>query len=354
MYLRSANVAQLHAFDEIIDVRTPAEFAEDHIPGAINCPVLDDAERVTVGTLYQQASPFEARKLGAALVSKNIARHLQECFFDRPKSWKPLIYCWRGGQRSGAMNIILSQVGWASSQLEGGYKAYRRDTLQQLAAIPHTLDIRIICGPTGCGKSRLLGVLAEAGHQVLDLEALANHRGSVLGLVPDQSQPTQKWFDTLLLQALRQLDPSRPVYVEAESNRIGLISLPDALCRAMHDSACLFLEVPLMERVRFLLEDYRFYCNEPERLVTQLDVLKPLYGKARLGRWSTLARAGEFAPLVEELLTQHYDPAYFRSMHHHYTHLAEAHHIVLEDVSRHSLLQAVSSLPAKQGVQADA
>ena len=211
MYLRSANVAQLDAFDEIIDVRTPAEFAEDHIPGAINCPVLSDEERVTVGTLHAQASPFEARRLGAALISKNIARHLQERFYDRPKSWKPLIYCWRGGQRSSAMNIIFTQIGWASHQLEGGYKAYRRNTLQQLAEMPQTFEFRIICGPTGCGKSRLLTVLESAGHQALDLEMLASHRGSVLGLLPDQIQPTQKWFDTLLLQALQHLDPSRPV-----------------------------------------------------------------------------------------------------------------------------------------------
>lgn len=344
MYLRCANVAQLHEFDEIIDVRTPAEFAEDHIPGAINCPVLDDTERIVVGTLYQQVSPFEARKVGAALVSKNIARHLQEHFQDRPKPWKPLIYCWRGGQRSGAMNIIFSQIGWASSQLEGGYKAYRRDTLQQLGELPQRFNFQIICGPTGCGKSRMLRTLLDAGQQVLDLEALANHRGSVLGQLPDQLQPSQRWFDTLLLQELRQLDPSRPVYVEAESNRIGLITLPDALCKAMHSSACVFLEVPLAARVKFLLEDYRFYCDQPERLITQLEVLKPLYGKARLESWSTLARAGEFGTLVEELLVQHYDPAYFRSMHHHYTHLAQAHHIVLDDVARASLLQAVSAL----------
>lgn len=341
MYLRSANVAQLHEFDEIIDVRTPAEFAEDHIPGAINCPVLDNEERITVGTLYKQVSPFAARKVGAALVSKNIARHLQECFQDRPKSWKPLIYCWRGGQRSGAMNIIFSQIGWGSHQLEGGYKAYRQDTLQKLTVLPLQFTFQVVCGPTGCGKSRLLSALADAGHQVLNLETLANHRGSVLGQLPDQMQPSQKWFDTLLLQALQGMDPSRTVYVEAESNRIGFITLPDALCRAMHDSACLYLEVPLAERVKFLLEDYKFYRNEPDRLIQQLEVLKPLYGKARIEAWATLAAASEFHLLVEELLTQHYDPAYFRSMHHHYTRINEAQRITLHDVSSESLSKAV-------------
>lgn len=344
MYLRSANVAQLGEFDEIIDVRTPAEYAEDHIPGAINCPVLDDGERATVGTLYTQVSPFEARKVGAALISKNIGRHLQERFHDRPKSWKPLVYCWRGGQRSGSMNIVFSQIGWTSYQLTGGYKAYRQDTLRQLAELPARLAFQVICGPTGCGKSRLLKALADAGRQVLDLEALASHRGSVLGRLPDQPQPSQKWFDSLLLQALRQFDPAKPVYVEAESNRIGFITLPDALCRAMHASACLLLEVPLAERVRFLLEDYQFYCDDPDRLIDQLIILKPLYGKARIERWSHMARAGELPALVEELLSEHYDPAYFRSMHHHYTCLERAPRIELHDISPLSLGRIASGL----------
>lgn len=341
MYLRSANVAQLPEFDEIIDVRTPAEFAEDHIPGAINCPVLDDAERITVGILYKQESPFAARRLGAALVAKNIARHIETCFQDRPKSWKPLVYCWRGGQRSGAMNIVLSQVGWASAQLAGGYKAYRGDTLAQLSALPQRLTFRVICGPTGCGKSRLLQALAARGEQVLDLEALAGHRGSVLGRLPGKPQPGQKWFDSLLRQALEHLDPARPVYVEAESNKIGFITLPEALCRRMHESACLLLEVPLAERVRFLLEDYRFYLDDPQRLLTQLEVLKPLYGKARLAEWAALAQAGRFAELVEDLLVCHYDPAYQRSMHRHYRHLGDAPRIRIDCLSPQVLAEAL-------------
>jgi tRNA 2-selenouridine synthase len=344
MYLRSANVAQLADFDEIIDVRTPAEFAEDHIPGAINCPVLDDHERITVGTLYKQASPFEARKVGAALVSKNIAHHIQTYFHDRPKSWKPLIYCWRGGQRSGAMNIVFSQVGWTSHQLESGYKAYRRDVLKKLEEIPQTLTFRIICGPTGCGKSRLLKMLGSTGHQVLDLEALASHRGSVLGSLPDQPQPSQKWFDSLLLQALRGYDPARPVYVEAESNKIGFITLPDALCQAMHCGECLLMEVPLAERVRFLLEDYHYYLQDPERLITQLEMLKNLHGKAQLAAWADMARTGQFGALVEELLTRHYDLAYFRSMNHHYTRFAQSQHISLDKLEPLSLGKALAGI----------
>lgn len=319
MFFKLATVAQRHQFDEIIDVRTPAEFAEDHIPGAINCPVMSDEERVRVGTLYKQVSPFEARKVGAAIVARNIARHLDEQFARHPKSWRPLVYCWRGGQRSGSMAIILAQIGWAAHQLEGGYKAYRHQVLADLATLPQQFRFRVISGPTGSGKSRLLAALAAQGAQVLDLEGLAAHRGSVLGRLPDVAQPSQKRFDSLLDSALQGFDPTRPVFVEAESKKIGFVSLPDALYSRMHDSECLQLEVPLAARVDFLKRDYDFYLREPERLVTQLGFLRNVHGKAQLDAWATMARGGDFDTLVGELLTGHYDPLYLRSQGKHYT-----------------------------------
>ncbi|WP_374554027.1 tRNA 2-selenouridine(34) synthase MnmH [Aquitalea pelogenes] len=324
MHFKVATLAQLAQFDEIIDVRSPGEFAEDHLPGAINCPVLDDAERIQVGTLYKQVSPFEARKLGAALVAQNIARHLQQQFHDRPKHWKPLIYCWRGGQRSASMVIIFSQIGWAAHQLDGGYKQYRQQVLADLASLPAQLDLQVICGPTGSGKSRLLDALHRAGKQVLDLEGLARHRGSVLGKLPDQAQPTQKWFDTQLHQAMLRLDLARPVYIEAESRKIGQITLPDSLFARMHDSDCLQLQVARPERVRFLLEDYPFYVSEPERLETQLGFLKAVHSREQLQQWQAMISHGDYAALVEQLLEQHYDPLYTRSMHRHYHRLQQA------------------------------
>jgi tRNA 2-selenouridine synthase len=341
---RTANLSQLGEFDEIIDVRTPAEFAEDHIPGAINCPVLSDEERIAVGTLYKQVSPFEARKVGAALVAKNIAHHLQTRFHDRPKSWRPLVYCWRGGQRSGAMSIILAQVGWAARKLEGGYKTYRRDVLDRLAAMPQAFALRVICGPTGSGKSRLLAALAETGHQVLDLEALARHRGSVLGRLPEQPQPTQKWFDSLLLQALQKLDPARPVYVEAESSKIGTIALPDALSGTMHAGECLLLETPLEVRVAGLLEDYRHYPANPESLIAHLQALHRFHGSKQLEHWTALIHAGDFAALVAELLTLHYDPSYFRATSSHYANLGRARHVPLVDLSPEALKEIAATL----------
>ena len=344
MLFKTAKLAQLAEFDEIIDVRTPAEFAEDHIPGAINCPVFSNEERVTVGTLYKQVSPFAARKLGAALVAKNIAHHLESCFNDKPKSWRPLIYCWRGGQRSGAMSIILAQVGWAAHKLDGGYKAYRRDVLDKLETLPQNFTYRVVCGPTGSGKSRLLQTMAKQGLQVLDLEHLARHRGSVLGKLPGQPQPSQKSFDSTLLSTLQNLDPTRPVYLEAESNKIGLITLPPALISAMHSSACLLVETPLTTRVAGLLEDYRHYVENPQLLIAHLHNLHRFHGAAQLQRWTELIHAGDFSTMVGELLTLHYDPSYLRATSKNYPQLSTARHIPLLSLSDKSLEEVSASL----------
>jgi tRNA 2-selenouridine synthase len=341
---RTAKLSQLDEFDEIIDVRTPAEFAEDHIPGAINCPVLSDAERITVGTLYMQQSPFEARKVGAALVAKNIAEHLQTRFCNHPKSWKPLIYCWRGGQRSGAMTIILNQVGWSAHKLEGGYKTYRHDVRIKLENWPDNLKLIVICGPTGSGKSRLLHALGERGQQVLDLEALAKHRGSVLGRWPEHAQPSQKGFEGQFLQVLKNFDLTRPVYVEAESNKIGRITLPNSLVTAMHSSDCLLLDTAIEVRVAGLLEDYRHYLNDPELLVTHLQALYRFHGAKLLEHWTALIHNGDFATLVGELLALHYDPSYLRATLTHYPLIEQAQRISLAELSGDYLKTVAASL----------
>ncbi|MEW5904992.1 MAG: tRNA 2-selenouridine(34) synthase MnmH [Pseudomonadota bacterium] len=344
MLFRSANLTQLAEFDEIIDVRTPAEFADDHIPGAINCPVLSNEERITVGTLYKQVSPFEARKVGAALVAKNIAHHLETCFRDHPKSWKPLVYCWRGGQRSGAMTIILNQVGWAAHKLDGGYKSYRRDVLEKLETLPSQFDYRVIGGATGSGKSRLLHALAEEGAQVLDLEGLACHRGSVLGNLPQQGQPSPKGFESALVQALAALDPARPVYVESESNKIGRLTVPATLLQAMHRSPCILLDTAREARIALLLEDYRHFVSDPEQLIERLQILLPFQGAKRIAHWTALIRSGDFRTLVDELLALHYDPGYLRSLTKHYGAMDQAHLLSLSDTSPESLQHAARSL----------
>ena len=325
--------ADLAAFDEIIDVRTPAEFAEDHAPGAINCPVLDDAQRVEVGTLYKQVSPFAAKKIGAAYVAENIARHLRERFLERPKSWRPLVLCWRGGERSGAMTHILRRVGWDAQQLDGGYKAYRRLVVDTLVEQPRDFAFQVVCGATGSGKSRLLQALAARGAQVLDLEALACHKGSVLGVLPDADQPSQKAFETRLLAALAGLDPARPVFVEAESRKIGRLHLPDTLLEGLRAGACIEVEAEFSARVDFLLRDYDYFLAAPDWLNQRLDALRPLQGHETVKRWQDLARSGAWRQLVSELLGQHYDPLYRRSQHHNFAGLATPRKLATEDLS---------------------
>lgn len=313
-----ATVAQLAEFDAIIDARAPAEFAEDHLPGAISMPVLNDEERARVGTLYKQVSVFEAKKLGAALVSRNIAGHIEQHLLDKPKSWRPLVYCWRGGQRSGAFTHILREIGWDAHRIQGGYKSWRQHVIEQLAALPAQLQFRVVTGATGSGKSRLLEALAARGAQVLHLEELAAHKGSVLGNLPGQPQPAQKGFETQLLAALSALDPLRPVFVEAESRKIGRLQVPDALLEAIRGAPGLCIEAPLAARVDFLLQDYDYAVADPVWLLERLGHLKGLQSNETLERWRALIAARDFPALVEELLTLHYDPLYQRSQAHNY------------------------------------
>jgi len=322
-----ACVGDIAGADTLIDVRSPSEFAEDHLPGAINCPVLDDDERALIGTLYKQVSPFEAKKRGAALVARNIARHLEAQFLDRPKHWAPIIYCWRGGQRSGSMVTIFRSIGWNARQLEGGYKAWRREVVAELDVLPRQFRYRVLCGATGSAKSRILQAIGALGEQIVDLEALACHKGSVLGVLPDAPQPPQKYFETTLLTTLRELDPARPVYVEAESRKIGRLQVPDAMIESIRAGDCLAIEAPLAARVDFLLRDYDYFLRDPAWLNTRLAALKALRGGETVARWQAYASRGEWRTLVEELLTGHYDPLYQRSQERNYAGFGTPHTI---------------------------
>jgi len=297
-----------HRFDDIIDVRAPAEYAEDHLPGAISLPVLDDAERARVGTTYKQVSPFTARKLGAALVAQNAARHLQGPLADKPGGWRPLVYCWRGGQRSGSFASILAQIGWRVETLAGGYKAWRGLVMAALEGLPPALRVVLLDGNTGSAKTDLLRLLPGHGVQVLDLEALANHRGSLFGGIGPQ--PAPRGFDTRLAVALAALDPARPVVIEAESAKVGDRALPPALWRAMTRAPRIALEAPLPERAAYLARAYADVAADPARLVATLDRLRPYQPAERIADWQALALAGAFAPLAAALMEHHYDPRY--------------------------------------------
>ena len=310
-----SSLSELERFDSLIDVRTPLEFAEDHIPGALNAPVLSNEERAAVGTMYKQVSPFEATRYGAALAARNIATHIETLFAGRPLRWNPLIYCWRGGKRSGAMTAWLRMIGWKACQLEGGYKVYRHRVLERLGELPERFSFRVLAGLTGSGKTRLLRALSGCGAQTLYLEALARHPGSLLGSLPGEAQPSQKGFDSHLLQTLETLDPARPVFVEAESRKIGQIQLPDALMRALADSPCIRVEAGMDERVAFLCEDYATLFDAPEPFKNLLSRLAGTHGHQLIDHWHDLIDAGARAELFRELIERHYDPAYRRSSH---------------------------------------
>jgi tRNA 2-selenouridine synthase len=309
----SVDVTALSRFADVLDVRTPEEFADDHVPGAINCPVLTSAERAAVGTLHAQASAFEARKRGAALISRNIAG-IVERFADRPRDWAPLVYCWRGGQRSRSLTHVLNEIGWKAVQLDGGYRAYRRHVVERLAVLPASFDYRVVCGLTGSGKSRLLGALDARGAQVLDLEALARHRGSLLGDLPDAPQPSQKAFESEVLHRLSAFDPGRPVFVESESKRIGRVQVPDALLERMRVALCVRLDLPRALRVALLKAEYAHFLADPALLADRLAPLVQVHGRETDARWNALAAAGDFDGLVDALLAEHYDPTYARAI----------------------------------------
>ena len=316
-----------------IDVRSPSEFAEDHLPGAVNLPVLDDDERELVGTMYVQQSAFDARKSGAAIVARNIARIVESHVRDKPREWAPLVYCWRGGQRSRALAHVLSEIGFRAVQLEGGYRAYRRHVVAMLTHLPETFRYRVVCGLTGCGKSRLVEAIAAEGGQALDLEALARHRGSLLGDLPGSPQPSQKAFETALHDALTRFDPARPVYVESESRRIGRLQVPEALLVAMRGAPCVRIETPQALRVAMLADDYVHFVHDDAALGAQLAPLAKLHGNAVIARWQAMIECAELHALAAELLETHYDPCYRRAIQANFPHFAQAPVLRVADVS---------------------
>jgi len=310
----NAVLERLHTFDTIIDARSEDEFSEDHLPNAVNWPTLNNEERKNIGTLYKQVNAFEAKKRGAAIAAHNIATHIENHVLQKERDWSPLAYCWRGGKRSGSLSLVLDQIGFRVTLVEGGYKAFRAAMLKHLSTLISPLSFQVICGTTGSGKTRLLQALSKEGAQVLDLEGLANHRSSVLGAIPGQPQPTQKRFDTLVWSALRDFDTSKPVFVESESKKVGNVSIPTELVEKMRSSPCINLDLRLEERIELLLEDYAFFTAQPAYFCEKLDALTAQRGKAVIQSWKASVMQGDFKPVVQDLLTLHYDPVYTQSM----------------------------------------
>lgn len=316
-------LAQINTFDEIIDVRSPTEYAQDHIPGAINFPAIDDEERRLVGTLHKQKSVFEAKKQGASFMTNNISKYLQNNFSNRDDRWQPLIYCWRGGNRSKAFAHILQEIGWQAIQLPGGYKSYRSMVRESLEDLTMQFNFIVLCGRTGVGKSLMLAALKENNAQILDLETLANHRGSVLGNPLEGEQPTQKFFESLLCKQLNTLNPAQPIYVEAESRKIGKIQLPSHLLSCMRAAPCIHLQAELDVRIQYLIAEYQHFLIERPLLEEAMQKLAPFLSQQKITQWMSWKTPQDVEAFVRALLTEHYDPIYTRSMQNHFAHYTD-------------------------------
>lgn len=325
--------ARLADFSQVIDARSESEYAEDRLPGAVNWPSLNDEERALVGTIYKQVSSFEARKRGAGLVAANISRHIAREVVDKPREWQPLVYCWRGGKRSGVLADLLDQIGFKVTLVQGGYKAFRTAVLADLPVLAQRLQYRVVCGLTGSGKTRLLQALDQRGAQVLDLEGLAQHRGSVLGLMPGETQPSQKQFDMRVWDKLRHFDPQRPVFVESESKKVGNVTVPESLILAMRASPCIWVDLSIEERVELLLEDYAWFVSDPEYFCGRLQALVELRGAAVVKDWLEKVRAGQFREVFRDLLERHYDPGYSTSIRRNFQQVGDARAVAPHDRS---------------------
>jgi len=297
-------------FDTIIDVRSPLEFAEDHIVGAINCPVLSDLERQKVGTIYKKESSFKAKIIGSSLAAKNIAFHIQNNFIEKKGSWQPLIYCWRGGQRSKAFSIVLSEVGWRTNQLKGGYKEYRNQVINFLENIGPKLKITLISGKTGSAKTKILKSIENEGGQILDLEGLANHKGSLLGKIPDLIQPSQKFFESLIFNKIQNLNLKDKIYIEAESSKIGNIHIPKSIWKKMIKSPRIEISANVELRAKFLVSDYDYMCNDPTLINPIIKGLKNRLSKKLFDEWTNLIDKKKWFDLTKSFLENHYDPSY--------------------------------------------
>lgn len=327
----------------IIDARSPREYDEDHLPGAVNLPVVDNDEYAEVGTLHR-TDKHRAYMIGVGYSLQNIAQNLESVLSRYAPDDRILVYCFRGGKRSKLWADNLRIVGFHVDVLRGGWKSYRRWVVNALDVLPRAFQYRVLTGPTGAGKTRLLAALEQAGAQTLDLERLAGHRGSLIGSIPGQQQPTQKSFDSALIEAMRQFSPEKPIWIEAESKKIGQLQIPLSLFKAMHASPTFRIRTPLSERVRLWHEDYPHFAQDPQALIAKLRPLAPLVGNDELARWQALANAGEMSELFSRLMLNHYDPAYERSTRKHYEALEQSVDIELDRLDSESLRACANEL----------
>ncbi len=265
---------QLEPDRVLLDVRTPTEYAQGHVPGAVNLPLFSDEERAEVGTLYKQVSPERAFLKGLDFAGAKMSWYVKEAMRLAPGR-SVAVHCWRGGQRSGSVGTLLSFAKFDVKVLEGGYKAYRHHVLEQLALRNHKYVV--LGGKTGSGKTLILNQLAALGEQVVDLEGLAHHKGSAFGALGELPQPTVEQFENDLWSELSKLDPGRRIWVENESRNIGKVFVPNELFDHIKSSPLVHLEIPFEERTKYLVEGYANFPKE-EIIASLLKITKRMGG----------------------------------------------------------------------------
>jgi len=296
----------------LVDVRSPSEFKEGSIPGSVNVPLFTDEERAHIGTVYKRESPAAARRLAMLTVSPKIPQVVVQ-MEELMKQGELVVFCWRGGMRSYAACTFMELLKYPVTRLRGGYRAYRQLVIEELALYTGLPQRPIVLhGLTGVGKTRLLLMLKERGHQVLDLEGMANHRGSVFGWIGLGEPNNQKTFDSHLWESLRKLDPSRPVFMEAESRRIGRSVMPEWLDQAKRAGLHVLVEAPMEQRVQRLMEDYLPYGSErvTQELREALSSIRRRMSNENAAEFEHLLGEQAFGPFCAKLLHLYYDPKY--------------------------------------------
>tara|TARA_A100001011_G_scaffold3711_1_gene4280 strand:+ start:897 stop:1937 length:1041 start_codon:yes stop_codon:yes gene_type:complete len=293
-------------YSVIIDVRTPLEFKEDHIPGSINLPVLSNIQRHEIGIQYKENS-FLAKKIGAQLISSNISNIISKINFEKKE--KVLIYCWRGGLRSLSLYLVLKQIGYEVCLLEGGYKSYRKFVVNFLEKVAPNYKYNQIMGITGVGKTLFLKELSKQ-YQVIDFEGLAKHKGSILGNIPKQIQPTQKYFETLIYEKLINFNFKKKIWVEAESIKVGKLNIPSLIWKSMPLGKNIKLVCSLDERINYILNDYKYFTLNPDLMSEALRVLKKIIPKENFKKIELSLKKKDYYELVKSLIVYHYDKAY--------------------------------------------
>ncbi|SDD62615.1 tRNA 2-selenouridine(34) synthase MnmH [Niabella drilacis] len=291
----------------LADVRTPAEFAQGHIPGAVNLPLFSNEERVQVGTTYKQVGREEAILLGFELTGTKWAGFIRQCLQIAPGK-RIAVHCWRGGMRSGAMAWALGLYGFEVYQVTGGYKAYRRWAHRQFE---RPFNLQILGGMTGSGKTRLLQYMRQEGQQVIDLEDLAQHQGSSYGTMNRMVQPTQEQFENELAWQLKDMHQEAVLWLEDECQKIGRRSIPLPLWLRMREALLIDLQVPEEQRVVTLLQDYGHL--DPDFLVEGTERIHKRLGPVQTKEAIAAIREGRMADFIRIALV-YYDKAYRKGL----------------------------------------